>query len=506
MPDWTAVASAAAATGLAVLVLWYANAVWSRRRLPPGPLGIPLLGYIPFIPRDYGDTLMSLTRTYGKVFTLRLGSEDVVFVADFELLRTCMQSDLFNYRPGFSYFSSFHLSSLAAWVGREWKEHRKFSLRLFRSLGVGRIEVEERMRGEINLLIQELTAGPPGEAVDVREPIGFAVANVISLLVLGERFARDDPSGRLLNEYFMDHSDSKPSMLGSASNVPLLSRVMRATPWSSSHKVTLLMQRIADFMFDRIAKAKAAASVSGYDDDAPPSTFLQAYLKEMARQDGGKSEFFDENHLFGCAFSFFAAGANTARDFLTWFLVYITSFPDVQSRLREEVDRVIGSQEAPSFLRHKHLMPYTEAVTLEIYRHAPMLPLGLMHAVGDEARLGPYHLRKGTRVVMNLLHLFRDPEYFEDPESFRPERFLSPDGKSFVRDERVIAFGTGKRSCPGEPVAVVEIFLFITSLIQKLEIHAPPGTRYSVHDVKYVFLQRLPAASPICLLFRRRDA
>ena len=76
-----------------------------RRRLPPGPTGLPLLGYMPFMARNHTDTLMQMFRRYGKIFSLRLGLTDVVFISDFEVLKRISKLDVFNYRPEFSIFT-----------------------------------------------------------------------------------------------------------------------------------------------------------------------------------------------------------------------------------------------------------------------------------------------------------------------------------------------------------------------------------------------------------------
>ena len=78
-----------------------------RRQLPPGPMGLPIVGYIPFLPFDYEDKMRQLFKRYGRMFTLTLGSSDVVFVADIELLKSMMKQDVFNYRPEFTGFSAF---------------------------------------------------------------------------------------------------------------------------------------------------------------------------------------------------------------------------------------------------------------------------------------------------------------------------------------------------------------------------------------------------------------
>lgn len=95
-----------------------------------------------------------------------------------------------------------------------------------------------------------------------------------------------------------------------------------------------------------------------------------------------------------------------------------------------------------------------------------------------------------------------DPDYFDRPREFIPERHISAEG-DFVRNEKIIPFGIGKRSCPGEPIANAQIFLYVTSFIQKFEIEAPKGRTYGMEGVMD-FLGKIPADSPVEVMLKRR--
>ena len=93
-------------------------------------------------------------------------------------------------------------------------------------------------------------------------------------------------------------------------------------------------------------------------------------------------------------------------------------------------------------------------------------PVGAQHANAVTARIKDFVVPPGTLVFENLSSIFTDPKHFEQPEQFRPERFLSPDLKLFVPNPVLIPFGIGKRSCPGKSLVNMEIFLFMGILIR----------------------------------------
>ena len=107
-------------------------------------------------------------------------------------------------------------------------------------------------------------------------------------------------------------------------------------------------------------------------------------------------------------------------------------------------------------------MPYAEAFIAELLRMASVGPFGLPRLASEDFEFHGYTIRKGTSIYPNIYTLHYDPEVFPEPEKFQPERFLSQDGKMFLKNDSVIPFSVGRRTCPGEIFAVDQLFLFIT--------------------------------------------
>lgn len=85
-----------------------------RKNLPPGPTGIPIFGYAPFFPSNYGPTLKQLFAKYGKIISMRLGSYDVVFISDFDVMKKVTRLPEFNDRPDFNIFSNLPVPTMVA--------------------------------------------------------------------------------------------------------------------------------------------------------------------------------------------------------------------------------------------------------------------------------------------------------------------------------------------------------------------------------------------------------
>ncbi|KAJ6544007.1 cytochrome P450 [Mycena capillaripes] len=158
----------------------------------------------------------------------------------------------------------------------------------------------------------------------------------------------------------------------------------------------------------------------------------------------------------------YAAGIHTVESPMKSFLLAMILYPRCQELAQAEIDRVIGSGRLPSFEDRVHL-PYVSALCREILRWHPSVPLGVAHAISEDDIYDDCLIPKGSAVVTNIWGMTRDASLFEDPDSFKPERFLK-DGQ--LSDESCsFIFGFGRRVCPGQEYALATIWLFVVSVL-----------------------------------------
>ena len=119
--------------------------------------------------------------------------------------------------------------------------------------------------------------------------------------------------------------------------------------------------------------------------------------------------------------------------------------PDIQDKVQAEIDDVIGADRLPS-LQDRTRMPYTEAVTLEISRMASIVPFAVPHRCTETFTLRGYTIPANTLCLSNIYAVHMDPNNFPQPEVFRPERFLSEDGRKIRKSDFLIPFGIGVSS------------------------------------------------------------
>ncbi|THH27825.1 hypothetical protein EUX98_g6365 [Antrodiella citrinella] len=169
----------------------------------------------------------------------------------------------------------------------------------------------------------------------------------------------------------------------------------------------------------------------------------------------------------------YAAGADTTTSACESFLTAMAMFPTVQKKAQEELDRIVGLHRLPEFDDFEK-MPYVRAIVMEVMRWVPVLPFGIPHALTTDDVYDGYHIPKGTAVIPNAWAMLHDPEDYPEPELFKPERFIGKDGRIDVnvRDPSTIAFGFGRRMCPGRHFSNNTLSILIASTLHVFDVTA----------------------------------
>lgn len=182
----------------------------------------------------------------------------------------------------------------------------------------------------------------------------------------------------------------------------------------------------------------------------------------------------NERQITGTVNEFVGAGFETVASTLEWSLLYMASHPGIQSKVQEEIDRIVGIGRYPR-LKDKGNLPYTEATILELLRITSLAPLAIPHKTTRDTCIGGYSVPKDTDVYINLYSVHMDSSW-GDPKIFRPERFLMSTGQVDASiAENILPFSAGRRRCVGEHLAKVELFLFFSYMLQQFKYTPPPN-------------------------------
>jgi flavonoid 3',5'-hydroxylase len=198
----------------------------------------------------------------------------------------------------------------------------------------------------------------------------------------------------------------------------------------------------------------------------------------------------------------FTAGTDTSSIIVEWAMAEMLKNPSVMARAQEELDRVVGRGRR---LEESDLLalPYLQAVCKEAMRLHPSTPLSVPHFSFDACDVdvggGGYRVPANTRLLINIWAIGRDPEAWEAPLEFRPERFF-PGGAAEKVDPlgnyfELIPFGAGRRICAGKLAGMVFVQYFLGTLLHAFDWRLPEGKEKL--DMAETFGLTLPKAVPL---------
>ncbi|VTJ68506.1 Hypothetical predicted protein [Marmota monax] len=231
--------------------------------------------------------------------------------------------------------------------------------------------------------------------------------------------------------------------------------------------------------------------------------FIDCFLIKMNEEKGNQQTEFTTEALINIVTDFFGAGTETTSTTLRYGLLLLLKHPEVtgltsDAKVQEEIDQVIGRHCSPC-MQDKSSMPYTEAVLHEIQRYIDLIPINLPRAVTCDIKFRNYLIPKGTTIITSLTSVLHDSKEFPNPEKFDPGHFLDKSGK-FKKSDYFMPFSTVKRICAGEGLARMELFLFLTTILQNFLLKSLVDPKDLDTTPVFNGLVSVPPAYQICFI------
>ncbi|XP_065297750.2 cytochrome P450 2B4-like isoform X2 [Dermacentor albipictus] len=460
-------------TALVVAVCYFVGRFYYRvSKYPRGPFPLPLVGNLLSL-RNVNLPIKASewSKVYGDVFTVWMSHRPMVFLNSYDAIREASLDRRHEFAGRFptkmgSIQTQGNHDIMFEDYNARWKALRKVALLAVRKYAVSE-SLEKLCTDVVDSYVDSLKEGP--QVVESREPFLHILFTLVGVSVYGTTVDEAKEDINIMKEFDRKFFEMAPNGLPS-DIAPWLGILYR-------RKEKEIEDLFRDFTatFDRLFSSAEATYAPGNKEN-----FTHAMLsarEEAIREEKGDAEYLTKGNMVQVHFNIFGAATDTSAGELQCLFLMMAKEPWIQTKIQKEIEATIGNM--PPVYKDREKMPFTVACLMETLRRFPVGPLGLPHNTTTDTKIGKLEIPKDTGIFNNLYAVNHDPKIWDEPEKFRPERFLDPVTGKLRRDPLpLLTFGMGPRSCPGEKLAHVDMFYILVRLLQRLSVSAgekPPN-------------------------------
>ncbi|TFK86471.1 cytochrome P450 [Polyporus arcularius HHB13444] len=481
-----------AVTALLVFLGWRLSRA-RQRRYPPGPPPALFTGNLKDIPRGghEWEAYTALGKKYGDVVHFNVFGSHVVVLNSYEATRDLLDArgSIYSSRPRL-----VMLKEVKRWdwnlvimsYDKRYQTYRRIVQQEFQPSVVTRSHHSLMALEIANFLGRLLTSQQ-----DLPKHVRRLAGAIIMRITYGHKVVSADDPFVSLAEAVRETNEKTP---GNAvvDLLPFLKHLPAWFPGGGFQRQAAYVRELSRKMRSVPFEAVKAQMASGKAESSMATRLIES---EDIPSDMDRDQL-----AMDCTGVVYSAGADTTVATLLNFVHAMTLYPEVQARAQQEIDAVIGRDRLPTFDDRKRL-PYLSNVVKEAFRWKPSVMLCVPHTtISDDEYRGMY-IPKGASVIANIWAMLHDENVYKSPYEFDPDRFTpSSDHPEGEPDPAKIAFGYGRRICPGRYFADDSVFLAVTSMLQLFRISLPEGVKKK--DVKVTWssgLVSLPSAYPYTL-------
>ncbi|KAK4408768.1 Trans-cinnamate 4-monooxygenase [Sesamum angolense] len=434
--------------------------------------------------------LSDYAKKFGNVFLLRMGQRNLVVVSSPDLAKEVLhtQGVEFGSRTRnvvFDIFTGKGQDMVFTVYGEHWRKMRRIMTVPFFTNKVVQ-QYRHGWEAEAAAVVEDVKKNPEAakNGIVLRRRLQLMMYNNMYRIMFDRRFeSEDDPlfvklkalngeRSRLAQSFEYNYGDFIPILR------PFLRGYLKICKEVKQRRLQLFKEYFVD---ERNTKATSNDGLKCAIDH-----ILEAQQK---------GEINEDNVLY-IVENINVAAIETTLWSIEWGVAELVNHPEIQKKLRDEIDTVIGPG-VPLTEPDTYKLPYLQAVIKETLRLRMAIPLLVPHMNLHDATLAGYDIPAESKILVNAWWLANNPAHWKNPEEFRPERFLEEESsvEANGNDFRYLPFGVGRRSCPGIILALPILGITLGRLVQNFELLPPPGQskldttekggQFSLHILKH---------------------
>ncbi|KAL1565758.1 cytochrome P450 [Salvia divinorum] len=463
-------------------------------KLPPGPMPVPIFGNWLQVGDDLNHrNLTDYAKRFGDIFLLRMGQRNLAVVSSPDLAKEVLhtQGVEFGSRTRnvvFDIFTGKGQDMVFTVYGEHWRKMRRIMTVPFFTNKVVQ-QYHQGWEAEAAAVVDDVKKMPESATTGIvlRRRLQLMMYNNMYRIMFDRRFeSEEDPlfvklkalngeRSRLAQSFEYNYGDF----------IPILRPFLRGYLKLCQQVKERRLQLFKDYFVDERKKLVTTK---------PGDNGLKCAIDHMLEAQQ-KGEINEDNVLY-IVENINVAAIETTLWSIEWGIAELVNHPEIQRKLRHELDTVLGPGvqiTEPDTTK----LPYLQAVVKETLRLRMAIPLLVPHMNLHDAKLGGFDIPAESKILVNAWWLANNPEHWKNPGEFRPERFLEEEAKVEANgnDFRYLPFGVGRRSCPGIILALPILGITLGRLVQNFELLPPPGQskidtsekggQFSLHILKH---------------------
>lgn len=478
-----------------------------RKPYPPGPKGWPVLGNVGIMDQLTHRGLARIAKKYGGIVHLRIGFLHMVAVSSPDIARQVLQvqDNIFSNRPAtiaISYLTYDRADMAFAHYGPFWRQMRK--LCVMKLFSRKRAESWDSVRDEVDDMVRQVATNS-GSSVNIGELVFGLTRNITYRAAFGSSSHEgQDDFIKILQEF---------SKLFGAFNIADF------VPWLGWMDPQGLNNRLQ----------KARASLDGFID-----SIIDEHMQKKKPNDAVETDMVDEllafysdeaivtesedlqnsikltrDNIKAIIMDVMFGGTETVASAIEWTMAELMRSPEDLKKVQQELATVVGLHRRVEESDFEKLT-YLRCCIKEVLRLHPPIPL-LLHETSEAAVVAGYQIPAKSRVMINAWAIGRDKNSWEDPDEFKPARFLKEGVPDFKGSNfEFVPFGSGRRSCPGMQLGLYALEVAVAHLLHCFTWELPDGMKPSELDMDDIFgltaplatrLKAVPSPRLLCQLY-----
>ncbi|VVB10055.1 unnamed protein product [Arabis nemorensis] len=487
---------------LIVVSLFIFIGLISRRRrppYPPGPRGWPIIGNMLMMDQLTHRGLANLAKKYGGLCHLRMGFLHMFAVSSPEVARQVLQvqDSIFSNRPAtiaISYLTYDRADMAFAHYGPFWRQMRKVCV--MKVFSRKRAESWASVRDEVDKMVRSVSSNV-GKPINVGEQIFALTRNITYRAAFGSTCVKgQDEFIGILQEF--------SKLFGAFNVADFIPYFGWIDPQGINKRLVKARNDLDGFIDDIIddhMKKRDKQNVVDAGDvvDTDMVDDLLTFYSEEAKlvseaTDLQNSIKLTRDNIKAIIMDVMFGGTETVASAIEWALTELLRSPEDLKRVQQELADVVGLDRRVEESDIEKLT-FLKCTLKETLRLHPPIPL-LLHETAEDAEIDGFYVPKKSRIMINAFAIGRDPKSWDDPDTFRPSRFLEPCVPDFKGSNfEFIPFGSGRRSCPGMQLGLYALDLAVAHILHCFTWKLPDGMKPSDLDMRDVFGLTAPKAT-----------